>query len=164
MQRPSAHSPGVVASDNDWKSRPSHTPLQPDWLSRHSGAMPARFSTCSSDWCARIFFSSYSWRPHGENRHGSDTSVLVPQECMSGKLTTAAWASSGVVLRPPFKPQFCARTVSPITITSRRGLLVGARGVALASVPIGSFGARCTGLSPRNARGSPSSTLAGVAR
>ncbi|KAG0740620.1 hypothetical protein G6F24_016957 [Rhizopus arrhizus] len=83
---------------------------------------------------------------------------------MSGKLITGACASSGVVLRPPLSPQFCARTVSPITITSRRGLLAGARGVALASVPIGSFGARCTGLSPRSARGMPSSTLAGVAR
>jgi hypothetical protein len=82
---------------------------------------------------------------------------------MSGKLITLAWASSGVVLRPPLSPQFCARTVSPMTITSRRGLLAGAR-AALASVPIGSFGARCTGLSPRSARGMPSSTLAGVAR
>ncbi|KAG1443351.1 hypothetical protein G6F57_018127 [Rhizopus arrhizus] len=31
---------------------------RPDWLSRHRGAIPARFSTCSSDWWARLFFTS----------------------------------------------------------------------------------------------------------
>ena len=76
---------------------PEHTPLQPDWLSRHSVATPARCRTCSTDWWPRMAFSSYCARPYGENMHGSETSVLLPQAVTRGKFSTPRRASSGVV-------------------------------------------------------------------
>ena len=58
---------------------PSHTPLQPLWLSRQRTVTPARRSTCSSDSCRGcVPRRSRAARP-ATNMHGSDTSVLVPQ-------------------------------------------------------------------------------------
>jgi hypothetical protein len=51
-----AASSASLALSSDSNGNPSHTPLHPLWLSRHSVA-PARFSTCSSDWWLRMVFS-----------------------------------------------------------------------------------------------------------
>jgi len=47
--RPASHNAASADTGIFSTVRPSHTPLQPDWLSRQRTAVPARSSTCSRD-------------------------------------------------------------------------------------------------------------------
>ena len=99
--------------------------------------------------------------------HGTETSVLVPQLDVCGKLIRPGTAaSSGVVWRAwPFRPQLAARAVSPTTSTTRIGRVRALmRGPGAASSPIGWRGLTAPLRSAATTLPVDHSTLAGVIR
>ena len=93
-QRLPLHSAGSVASATDSYGRPSQTSLQPDWLSRQSVRDAGALQHVQQRLVAADLLFVVVVAPHGENRQGTETSVLVPQELASGKLITSAMAAS----------------------------------------------------------------------
>lgn len=92
-------------------------------------------------------FSSYCPRPYGENMHGSETSVLLPQAVTRGEVQHPAPCElRGGLPRIAVEAQFAARAFAT-TSTSRRGRrMVAAGGCTAPSSPIGSCAARAAGL------------------
>ena len=73
------HESGLLASRVLRVGTRSHAPLQPDWLSIHSTAKPARCITSSKPSAGAPAASNASL-PIAENMHGNEAAVLVPQD------------------------------------------------------------------------------------